>query len=217
MILIIKIRFLEPIMGISQFDTLRAVIIWSWVHSYYLKYDTYLFDVESDPTERFNLATEYPQVVSALLQKANDIKVKRPIQYEYWMVVPQFQETLVRGNCDVGGDDIVSIENLHLINDETDHSNHPSSLKSKGGGGSDGGGEEEEEYCLFAHPWIPDEFDPATYQPLLHTKDVARRLIREMVRSSLKYFAVTFLVLVISFMVMRKRVGREIKKKGDRG
>ena len=103
----IAVRTLEPLMGIAQFDTLRAVIVWNQAQGRFLTRnglgalttETFLFDIEADPDERHNLALAEPAMVSALLRRAWEIRDRRPLQMRYWMIVDNFRSTLVPGNC----------------------------------------------------------------------------------------------------------------------
>jgi arylsulfatase A-like enzyme len=100
------VRALEPFMGVSLFDTLKTVVVFNQVHSRHISRngstlipETSLFDVEADPEETYNLANDLPSVVAALERRAAEIRNRRPAQSKYWMVVENFRNTLVPGNC----------------------------------------------------------------------------------------------------------------------
>ena len=146
------VRLLEPLMGVSLFDTLKTVIVFNQVHSRHIQRsgsmlitETFLFDLETDPEENNNLAKYFPSVVKALERRAAEIRDRRPPQSKYWMVVERFRDTLVPGNCSR----------------------------------MDGTPAVAESDCLFAHPWIADDANLDAV-PLQHTVVVARRLIKDM-------------------------------------
>ena len=90
-----QVRLAEPIMGVSKFDTLRVVVVFSWLRSFHRKPPiTLLFNLDEDPNELVNVAEDYPAEVAFLLKRAEVIKAARPPQQKYFMVVPDFDSTL---------------------------------------------------------------------------------------------------------------------------
>lgn len=61
-----------------------------------------LFDIESDPEERFDRSAQEPHVVAQLRARAAEIAASRPPQQRYWMTVDRdtvWPSTLRQGKC----------------------------------------------------------------------------------------------------------------------
>ncbi len=85
------LRALEGVFGEGPFDTSRTALVSNIFHKRYqdagLGRGTFLFDVEADQEERFNLAAQMPEKVQELRAAAEKIKAGRPPQQMYWMTI----------------------------------------------------------------------------------------------------------------------------------
>lgn len=99
------IRTLEYIFGIGNFDTCRQAMAVLMFHSQYIKAQgnggLYLYDVINDPTESINLAESNIDIVDELKKDVENIKLNRPNQTKYWMVIDRKaqNDSYVYGDC----------------------------------------------------------------------------------------------------------------------
>ena len=56
-----------------------------------------LFDLESDPIEKNDIASEFPDIVVDLLKDVEEEKKKRPKHPRYWMRSPNWTEGFLPG------------------------------------------------------------------------------------------------------------------------
>jgi hypothetical protein len=103
------IRALEWIFGAGKFDNTRIVITHRLLHMLILQPQksgieptVRLYNITSDPTESNNIATQYPEIVSLLQQKINDVRAHRPLQQKFWLqydLSSYWPKTFVSGDC----------------------------------------------------------------------------------------------------------------------
>ena len=98
-------RFGSYFYGNGPFDSVRGAMLIAVVHKVGIlaqgKGQTFLFDIERDPTESTNLARIYPEVVEDLRNDLIPYKKNKPAQGKYWMVLPYLDaiKTYVAGDC----------------------------------------------------------------------------------------------------------------------
>ena len=56
-----------------------------------------LFDLETDPIEKSDIASEFPDIVVDLLKDVEEEKKKRPKHPRYWMRSPNWTEGFLPG------------------------------------------------------------------------------------------------------------------------
>lgn len=101
----ILFRFGSYFYGNGPFDSVRGALLIAVVHKVGIlaqgKGQTFLFDIERDPTESTNLAKIYPEVVEELRKDLIPYRQNKPAQGKYWMVLPYLDvlKTFVPGDC----------------------------------------------------------------------------------------------------------------------
>ena len=67
--------------------------------SYIMKhgFQTLLFDIENDPQERINIATEHPEIVNELLSEIEHYEKESLGGVPYWMLIRNLPDTFVAG------------------------------------------------------------------------------------------------------------------------
>ena len=67
--------------------------------SYIMKhgFQTLLFDIENDPQERINIASEHPEIVNELISEIEKYENDSLKGVPYWMLTRNFPDTFVTG------------------------------------------------------------------------------------------------------------------------
>ena len=67
--------------------------------SYIMKhgFQTLLFDIENDPQERINIATEHQEIVNELLSEIENYEKESLEGVPYWMLIRNLPDTFVAG------------------------------------------------------------------------------------------------------------------------
>lgn len=91
--------------GNGPFDSVRGAFLIAIVHKVGIAAQgsgsTYLFDIENDPSESFNLALIHPEIVEDLRRDVQAYRENKPHQGKYWLVLPhdEMQKTYAPGDC----------------------------------------------------------------------------------------------------------------------
>jgi len=103
------VRFIEWIFGVGRADSFRVMLTHQIFQPLYLaeqraaRVDTVqLYDVEADPSEKVNLAKDFPDVVADLHKRAMTIRDARPEQQKFWFTVrvpDEYHQNLKPGDC----------------------------------------------------------------------------------------------------------------------
>ena len=87
------LRFLENIFGDGPMDVPSDIAINMLLYQHYAKkegYNLLLFDLESDPFEKNDIAKDNHDIVQDLLNDVEELKKKRPVHPKYWMMSPNW-------------------------------------------------------------------------------------------------------------------------------
>lgn len=103
------IRLGELWVGEGPFDTFRHLFVSVFLGNFFAATQpqppVMLFDLETDPSERTNLADALPGVVAELQAEVAALKAVRPPQAKFWMTVDRekvWDSTLKAGECSTG-------------------------------------------------------------------------------------------------------------------
>ena len=96
----ITLRVLEYLFGDGPMDVPSDIAINMILFQHYAKQEgskLMLFDLESDPIEQNDIASEFPDIVDDLLKDVEELKKKRPKHPRYWMMSPNWTEGFIPG------------------------------------------------------------------------------------------------------------------------
>jgi hypothetical protein len=98
-------RWAEFFYGDASLDAVKGAVLLAHIQRVNLEAQgsggTYLFDLEADPEEKVNLATDRPEVVRQLVEEVAALRASKPEQGRYWMVlsVAEQRRRYAEGDC----------------------------------------------------------------------------------------------------------------------
>ena len=98
------VRMMDWAFGHVSNDLARLLLTNHWLFKFYAKeegFQTLLFDIENDPQEKNNIASEHPDVVEELLRIVRRYEKDIPECTPYWMVTRNWQDTFITGNMNL--------------------------------------------------------------------------------------------------------------------
>ena len=98
------VRATDSIFGHVSNDLVRLFLSNQFLFKWYAKregYQTLLFNIEKDPQETTNIASQHPDIVKDLLLDLDHYEKDIPVSAPYWMITKNWVNTFINGNIDL--------------------------------------------------------------------------------------------------------------------